>query len=117
MTSMWKIAVAGLLAATPVAVAAHHGWSSYIETEPVTLRGHFTEVTWGNPHGAAKMIWQGKEWDVVLAPVSRMTARGLQLEDVNAKQRVAITGYLRRDGTPEMRIERIEVAGKTIELR
>ena len=117
MTSLWKIAFASLLAATPVVAVAHHGWSSYVEAEPVTLTGHFTEVTWGNPHGTAKMIWQGKEWDVILAPVSRMTARGLRLEDVNARQRVSITGYVRRDGTPEMRVERVMIGDRTVELR
>lgn len=117
MKSLIKLALAGLLAVTPVAAVAHHGWSSYIEAEPITLTGHLTEVTWGNPHGTAKMIWQGKEWDVVLAPVSRMTARGLRLEDINARQRISMTGYVRRDGKPEMRIERIVVGGKTVELR
>lgn len=117
MQSLPKIALAGLMAATPVAVWAHHGWSSYSEAEPVTLTGPLHAVSWSNPHGSAKMMWQNREWDVILAPVSRMTARGLQLEEINNRQRITLTGYVRRDGTPEMRVERIVVNGKTVELR
>jgi len=32
-------------------------------------------------------------------------------------QKVTLVGYARSDGTPEMRIERVVVAGKTYELR
>jgi hypothetical protein len=112
-----NLAVAAALAALPAAALAHHGWSSYDEDKPVTVSGPLKDVTWGNPHGSAKIAWQNKDWDVVLAPVSRMTARGLQLGEVDRGQRVTLTGYTRRDGTAEMRIERIQVGGKTIELR
>lgn len=117
MPSLTRYAIAGLLAAAPVAALAHHGWSSYNEAQPITLSGPLKEVSFGNPHGTAKMNWQNKEWDVILAPVSRMTARGLRLEDINNRQRVTITGYARRDGLPEMRLERIRAGGKIIELR
>ena len=43
-------------------------------------------------------------------------ARGLSEAMLSGKP-VTLTGYARRDGTPEMRIERIAAAGKTIELR
>lgn len=46
-----------------------------------------------------------------------MTARGLNLEDINNRQRISLTGYVRRDGMPEMRVERVMVNGKTVELR
>ena len=111
------IGAAGLLLAVPAAAWAHHGWSSYDETDPITLTGNLTDVVWGNPHGMAKMVWQGREWDVVLAPVSRMTARGLEQEEIVDGQQLTLTGYARRDGTPEMRIERISIGDKTVELR
>lgn len=117
MSPFIKLALAGTLAAAPAAVWAHHGWSSYNEADPVTLSGPLKDVVWGNPHGTAKMTWQDKEWDVVLAPVSRMTARGLTLDEIDDGQRVTLTGYVRRDGTAEMRIERITVGEKTVELR
>lgn len=55
MSRMPSFALASLLTITPVAALAHHGWSSYNEAEPVTLSGPLYDVTWGNPHGTAKM--------------------------------------------------------------
>lgn len=117
MSKLLKIALAGSIVALPAAAWAHHGWSSYNEAEPVTLTGPLKDVAWGNPHGSAKIRWQNKDWDVVLAPVSRMTARGLTQGEIDKGQRVTLTGYVRRDGTAEMRIERIRVGDKTVELR
>ena len=56
-----------LIAATTLALAAlpaaaHHGWSSYDETKPVTLTASVPELSWGNPPGSAKMRWKGKVW-------------------------------------------------------
>lgn len=117
MSPITKLAAIGLVVLTPFAAQAHHGWSSYEEDEPITLAGPLRDVVWGNPHGTAKMTYKDREWDVVLAPVSRMNARGLEEQAINQGQRVTLRGYARRDGTPEMRIERITVEGKTIELR
>jgi hypothetical protein len=63
------------------------------------------------------MRWQGKTWDVVLAPTSRMDARGLTEAMIAPGQRISMTGYARRDGAAEMRIERVTAGGKTVELR
>jgi hypothetical protein len=109
--------VAAVLAALPVAAAAHHGWSSYDESKPITVSGPFKSVVWGYPHGTAKITVGKKDWDVVLAPTSRMTARGLNADSISKGQPVTLTGYARRDGTAEMRIERITVGKTTVELR
>ena len=108
---------AAAIALVAAPVAAHHGWSSYDESKPVTVTGSFTELSWGNPHGAAKMRWKGKVWDVILAPVSRMEARGLTKAEVEPGKKVKLVGYTRRDGTAEMRIERVILGTKTVELR
>lgn len=112
-----RFAAAVLLATLPVAALAHHGWSGYDETKPITVTGTLQDVVWGNPHGTAKITWQKKPWDVVLAPTSRMTARGLDAAAISKGQTVKLTGYPRRDGTAEMRIERITVGETTVELR
>lgn len=111
------VAAFAAVAVIAVPVAAHHGWSSYDETKPITVDGRFTELSWGNPHGQAKMRWKGKSWDVILAPVSRMEARGLTKAEVEPGKKVRLVGYARRDGTAEMRIERVIVGQKTVELR
>jgi hypothetical protein len=106
-----------LAISVPAAALAHHGWSSYDETRPITVTGKLESVSWGNPHGSATVRWQGKQWNVVLAPVARMEARGLTSAMIDKGQSVTLTGYARKDGTAEMRIERVTAGGKTVELR
>jgi len=113
----FALIAAAALAATAVPALAHHGWSSYDETKPITLNGTFTSVSWANPHGTAEMRWQGKAWHIVLAPTGRMESRGLSEAMIAPGKKIAMTGYARRDGTAEMRIERITADGKTVELR
>lgn len=105
------------LALIPTVAFAHHGWSSYDASKTIEITAPLTSVQWGNPHGSAKVRYQNKTWDVVLAPVSRMEARGLTREMLGPKQKVTLVGYPRTDGTPEMRIERVVVGKQTVELR
>jgi hypothetical protein len=115
MFRLSTFAAAALVIAVPA--AAHHGWSSYDESKPLIVTAPLTEVSWANPHGAAQVAWNGKRWAVVLAPVARMEARGLTHAMIGKGQTVTLTGYARLDGTAEMRIERIKVGDKTVELR
>lgn len=110
----------GLVAAivlVPAAALAHHGWGSYDAEKTIRVTAPLSDVAWRNPHGTAKVAYQGKTWDVVLAPVARMEARGLTPAMLAPGKPVTLEGYPRRDGTPEMRIERVTVQGKTVELR
>lgn len=111
-------AIAAVFAvALPGAALAHHGWSSYDATRTLRVTASLTSVTWGNPHGAAKVAYQGRTWDVILAPTARMEARGLTRAMLAPGKRVTLVGYPRRDGTAEMRIETVTVDGKTVPLR
>jgi hypothetical protein len=112
-----RLTIAAILAIAPTAAFAHHGWSSYDDTRTLTVKAPLSTVTWGNPHGAAKVVWQKRTWDVVLAPVSRMEARGLTRDMLAPGKPVTLVGYPRKDGTAEMRIERVIAGGKTVELR
>jgi hypothetical protein len=112
-----RLTAAALLAAVPAAALAHHGWSSYDAGKTLKITAPLSSVSWGNPHGSAKVAWQDKTWDVILAPVSRMEARGLTREMLAPNKQVTLVGYPRKDGTAEMRIERVIVDGKTVELR
>ncbi|HEY8617061.1 DUF6152 family protein [Phenylobacterium sp.] len=96
---------------------AHHGWSSYDADKMVKVTAPLTGLAWENPHATAKVAWQGRTWNVVLAPLARMEARGLTREMLAAGQPVTLEGYPRSDGTPEMRLERVTVQGKVVELR
>ncbi len=96
---------------------AHHGWSAYDADKVMRPIGEVVESSWGSPHGSVVLTVDGQRWDVVLAPVSRMTARGLAREDIAVGKTVTVEAYPRRDGTREMRAERITADGKTVELR
>lgn len=112
-----KFALAAAILALPATAIAHHGWSSYDDSKVIKHRAPLIDVKWGNPHGTAKVSYNNATWDVILAPVSRMEARGLTQQMVGPKQQVVLVGYPRRDGTREMRIERVIAGGRTVELR
>ena len=112
-----RLMLALLLAAAPATALAHHGWSSYDADKLISHKATLIDVSWGNPHGTAKVQYRGKVWDVILAPTARMEARGLTQSMVGPKQIVTLVGYPRKDGTAEMRIERVIVGDKTVELR
>ena len=115
---MKKILIAATLAmALPAVAYAHHGWSNYDVSKVLTVTGKFKTVSWANPHGSATIDWKGRQWHVVLAPTSRMEARGLTRAMIAPGKPVKLVGYPRLDGTAEMRIERITAGGKTVQLR
>ena len=59
----------------------------------------------------------GKVWDVVLAPVSRMKARGLTDAMLAPGTRATVVGYQHRQVPTEMRAENIAIDNKKVELR
>jgi len=110
---------AGLLAAAMLAgnAWAHHGWSEYDSSKPLTLTGAIKESGYEHPHGHVRLEVPGKTWSVVLAPPSRMERRGLSKGELKPGAKVTVVGYPNREKAEEMRAERITVNGKTIELR
>ncbi|MBB4630974.1 DUF6152 family protein [Sphingosinicella soli] len=112
-----RLILAATLAGIPAAALAHHGWSSYDAEKTLEITAPLSAVSWSNPHGTAKVMHGKQSWDVVLAPVARMEARGLTREMLAPGKSVTLVGYPRRDGAPEMRIERVIAEGKTVELR
>ena len=117
LNSRRSLAGLTLLLALPGAALAHHGWSAYDSAKGIKATGPLKSVAWRNPHGEAQMDYQGKTWAVILAPTSRMESRGLTQDMLKDGTVATVEGYPRTDGTPEMRLERITVAGKTVELR
>ncbi|MDP3405128.1 MAG: DUF6152 family protein [Brevundimonas sp.] len=115
--SFWAVGSAVVAMAAAGAAAAHHGWSSYDADRVMRPTVAVLESHWGSPHGSLVVMLDQQRWDVVLAPVSRMQARGLVAGDIAVGQTVTVEGYPRRDGTREMRVERITAGGKTVELR
>lgn len=109
-------AVVATVALTGVALA-HHGWSSYDAEKVMKPTAQVEQSSWASPHGAIVITIDNQKWDVVLAPVTRMENRGLVQDDIAVGRTVTVEGYPRRDGTREIRAERITAGGKTVELR
>ncbi len=105
----------GALAAAPA--PAHHGWSEYDSSKPMTLEGTIRDAGYEHPHGHVRLETPGRTWLVILAPPSRMTARGLPPKDLRAGTKASIVGYASRSKAGELRAERITVGGKVTELR
>jgi hypothetical protein len=108
------LAAAALL---PPTALAHHGWSEYDSTRLLKLSGKIVEAGYEHPHGFIQLETPGKKWLCVLAPPSRMEARGLPKDALTVGQSATVEGYANRGKPEEMRAERIIVAGKTVELR
>jgi hypothetical protein len=99
------------------AAHAHHGWSEYDSSKPLTLSGTIRESGYEHPHGHLRLESPGKTWFVVLAPPSRMERRGLPATDLKPGNKATVVGYPNRNKPEEMRAERITVNDKTVELR
>jgi hypothetical protein len=115
MNRMRNIGIAALLTASATAFA-HHGWSGY-EQEIQKVSGTIEQPSYMNPHGSVRLKTADKTWTVVLAPPTRMEARGLTREMLRAGATATAEGYQNRQDTGEMRAERITIDGKTVELR
>ena len=98
-------------------VHAHHGWSEYDSAKTLKLGGVIKEAGYEHPHGHVQLETPGKTWLVVLAPPSRMNARGLTAAELKPGTKAEVVGYANRSKPEEMRAERITIAGKTVELR
>lgn len=109
--------LAGIAVLLPSAVVAHHGWGSYDASKTVTVEGPIEVSQFENPHALIKVTAAGKTWSIVLAPTSRMIARGASADLVAVGKTVTAVGYASTAVPDEMRAERITVDGKTIEMR
>jgi hypothetical protein len=111
----------GLVIAAALTLApgarAHHGWSSYDANQAVKIEVPLAEVRYRNPHAEVEVDRDGKRWLVILAPTGRRESRGLPPEALKSGKVITIEGYPRKDGTAEIRAERIMVDGKAVELR
>ncbi|WP_057940143.1 DUF6152 family protein [Algoriphagus resistens] len=95
----------------------HHGWANYDQTKVLDFESTIEESTFENPHTIAKASYQNEPWTVILAPASRMTARGLSAEMIKKGTSVRIIAYPHKTKKGEMRAETIYVNKKKYELR
>jgi hypothetical protein len=101
-------------------VLAHHGWTGYDEGAVTNVTGTIRASSYDNPHATAQVQAdgeKGKTWLAILAPPSRMQARGLPKDAIKPGTKTTLVGYPSKTNPDEMRIERMIVNGKTVELR
>jgi hypothetical protein len=99
------------------AAAAHHGWGSYDASKTIVLDGPVLQSAYEFPHGEVVMELDGVRWTATLAPPSRMQSRGLAREDIAVGKRIKVEGYPSTARRNEMRIERVTVGTRVIEMR
>jgi Family of unknown function (DUF6152) len=98
-------------------LAAHHGWTGYDESKPLTLTGSVKAAGYENPHSFVDLQAGEKLWRVVLAPPARMGSRGISREMLKVGEMATVVGYQNKSDAKELRAERITIGGKTAELR
>jgi Family of unknown function (DUF6152) len=109
-----------ICAAAASTALAHHGWTGYDADKTTNLTGTIRESSYDNPHATVRLQADGetgKTWTAILAPPSRMQARGLSSDAIKPGTKATLVGYPSRSNPDEMRIERIIINGKTTELR
>jgi hypothetical protein len=107
----------GLLAGASGTAYAHHGWSGYETGKLSRLTGTVKEFKVENPHATILLEAEGKVWTVVLAPPSRMQARGLPAGSITVGSTVTIEGERSRSAEGEVRAERVIMGDKAFEMR
>ncbi|TVQ03428.1 MAG: hypothetical protein EA359_09560 [Balneolaceae bacterium] len=102
----------------------HHGWANYDQDTVLDYEGIILSNDIGNPHTYIdlKVInpedAEIDEWEVVLAPLTRMRNRGMTDNAMLAVgDTVRVVGYPHRTIENEMRAERIFIGELRIELR
>ncbi len=95
----------------------HHGWANYNQDRPIDYKGTIQELVYENPHATAKVKQNKKIWTVILAPISRMEARGVTADMLKKGATIQVVGYQHKTDKNEMRAERIFVDGNKYELR
>lgn len=96
---------------------AHHGWGDYDDKQPLTLKAKVVELNYANPHASVVIDAGGKRWNAILAPISRMESRGATRQALEVNQEITVMGYPSRTTAGEMRVERVILGDKTVELR
>lgn len=106
---LWGVAATTML--------AHHGWGEYDSRKPITLTGVIKTSGYENPHAFVDIEVDGKGWHAVLAPPSRMQARGVTRDQLQTSATVTVIGFPHKTRATEMKAEQIRVGAKTTYIR
>src|SRR3989454_12561104 len=94
MTSLTRRLFLSLAASlVPASAIAHHGWGGYDTSKSFTVTGKILKSTFENPHCEIQKEVDGKLWHFVLAPPSRMPARGATADPIAPGQTYTVFAY------------------------
>ncbi|ACO76935.1 hypothetical protein AvCA_06850 [Azotobacter vinelandii CA] len=108
--------VAALLIGASMGLASQ-GWDTYDTGRRLTIEAPLKQVLYRRPQTEVRVDYRGAEWKVLLGPSSRLLSRGAVRNDLRPGRPVILIGYPRKDGSAEMRAERLILDGRTLELR
>jgi len=111
------LAAIALLEPLGTTLLAHHGWGEYDSRKPLTLTGTIKESGYENPHSFVDLDVDGRMWHAVLAPPSRMQARGVPKESIQPGATVTVMGFPHKTKTTEMKADHIKIGDKTTNIR
>jgi len=106
------LATASLLLATLPALPHHSFKAEYDETQPITLKGTITKITWNNPHvlmyldvtdDQAKVA----KWELELASPNGLMSQGWKVDSLKPGDQVSVTGFRARDGSNMANIRKV----------
>jgi hypothetical protein len=104
------------MAALPV--VAHHSFKAqYDETQPITLKGTITKITWNNPH--VLMFLDVKDdagkvanWQLELASPNGLLSQGWKVDSLKPGDRVSANGFRARDGSNMANIRKVTLEAR-----
>jgi hypothetical protein len=112
------MASAGLLIG-PTAVFAHHSFQAeFDESQPVTITGTVTKVTWKNPHVLLNVDVQERtgattNWELELASPNGLLRQGWKVDSVKRGDVVTVSGFRARNNPAMASARKITVGGRT----
>jgi hypothetical protein len=91
---------------------AHHTFVvKYDPAKLVTISGTITSVSYANPHIRFDVSTGSTTWTVETESISVAKARGITPAVLKEGAKVTVTGWRARDGSAEMGLNRISIAG------
>ena len=103
----------GLLLSAPA--VAHHGYAAFDTSAPVTFHGIATDFHFVNPHCVLEFDvpnekGQVQNWRAEMTSANHLAPRGWTEASIQPGDKISITGYRAKNGSPSIWVTRIVLA-------
>jgi len=95
---------------------ANSDWEAYDTAEKLTIEAPLKQIRYRRAQTEVRVDYQGREWRVILGASSLLLSRGVIRNDLRPGRSVTLVGSPRKDGSAEMRADRLILDGRTLEL-